>query len=137
MERKRNHYEVLGVSRNATDAELKSAMRNLARKYHTDNGTEPNEEEMKRVNMAYEVLSNEATRKKYDALLSSGVSQEEIDRITLLIYQAALRFKEGDRAGGFFALETLAQEPIIKQAATDAYGWLKQRLTRKPIPPKS
>lgn len=56
-------YEVLGVPRNATDEEIKKAYRELAKKYHPDNYTDPNlaslaEEHMKEINEAYEAIKN-------------------------------------------------------------------------------
>jgi molecular chaperone DnaJ len=56
---KRDYYEVLGVNRNASAEELKSAFRSLARKYHPDMNKEPDaEEKFKEINEAYAVLSD-------------------------------------------------------------------------------
>jgi molecular chaperone DnaJ len=56
---KRDYYEILGVSRNASENELKSAFRNLARKYHPDVNDAPDaEEKFKEINEAYGVLSD-------------------------------------------------------------------------------
>jgi curved DNA-binding protein len=60
-------YETLGVSENATQAEIKKAYRKLARKYHPDICKKPEcEEKFKEINAAYEVLSDEEKRKQYD-----------------------------------------------------------------------
>ena len=64
---KRDYYEVLGVSKNATDAEIKSSFRKLAKKYHPDLNKEPDAaEKFKEVQEAYEVLSDPNKRKTYD-----------------------------------------------------------------------
>ncbi|BBB92777.1 MAG TPA: molecular chaperone DnaJ [Methylomusa anaerophila] len=66
---KRDYYEVLGVSKSASEDEVKKAFRKLARKYHPDvNRDNPKEaeEKFKEVNEAYEVLSNPERRAQYD-----------------------------------------------------------------------
>ena len=66
---KRDYYEILGVSRDADDKQLKKAFRKFARKYHPD--LNPNnkeaEQRFKEVNEAYEILSDPAKRKQYDS----------------------------------------------------------------------
>ena len=64
----RDFYDVLGVSRSASDKEVKQAFRRLARKYHPDvnPGDAQAEERFKEINRAYEVLSDADKRKKYD-----------------------------------------------------------------------
>lgn len=64
---KRDYYEVLGVSKTATDAEIKSAFRGLAKKYHPDVSKEPDAEaKFKEAQEAYAVLSDAEKRRQYD-----------------------------------------------------------------------
>jgi molecular chaperone DnaJ len=72
---KRDYYEVLGVNRNASAEELKSAFRSLARKYHPDMNKEANaEEKFKEINEAYAVLSDAEKRRAYDQFGFAGVN---------------------------------------------------------------
>jgi len=66
----KDYYETLGVSRDASDAEIKKAFRKLAREYHPDvaKNKKQAEERFKEINEAYEVLGDPAKRKKYDEL---------------------------------------------------------------------
>ena len=62
-----DHYDTLGVARDASQEDIKKAYRRLARKYHPDVSSEPDaEERFKEVNGAYEVLSDPERRSMYD-----------------------------------------------------------------------
>ncbi|KAJ9597756.1 hypothetical protein L9F63_011364, partial [Diploptera punctata] len=72
-EEKKDYYSLLGVSRKATDREIKKAFRKLAVKYHPDKNKEKGaEEKFKEFAEAYEVLSDPEKRKKYDQFGSAA-----------------------------------------------------------------
>ena len=70
----KSYYEILGVSKTATEDELKSAFRKLARQYHPDlhPGDEAAANKFKEVNEAYETLSDAQKRAEYDAMQAGG-----------------------------------------------------------------
>ncbi|MFD2637487.1 molecular chaperone DnaJ [Piscibacillus salipiscarius] len=73
---KRDYYEVLGVSKDASKDEIKKAYRKLARKYHPDVSQEENAaDKFKEVKEAYEVLSNAQKRQQYDQFGHAGTQQ--------------------------------------------------------------
>ncbi len=73
---KQDYYTVLGVQRNVTEVELKTAYRKMAMKYHPDRnpGNNEAEEKFKEVNEAFEVLSDANKRQAYDAYGHDGVN---------------------------------------------------------------
>ncbi len=75
MATQRDYYEVLGLSKSASEAEIKSAYRKLALKYHPDRNKETGAtEKFKEISTAYEVLGNPEKRKMYDQFGHAGVS---------------------------------------------------------------
>ena len=66
-----NYYEVLGIKADATPEEIKKNFRELAKKTHPDKTKEDSEQEMIKINKAYEILSDEESRKNYDKYMKS------------------------------------------------------------------
>ncbi|MGE5259224.1 MAG: DnaJ C-terminal domain-containing protein [Hyphomicrobiales bacterium] len=81
-----DYYKILGVARNASEADIKKAYRKLAMKYHPDHakGDKTAEEKFKKISEAYAVLSDKEKRQEYDTFGSEGFrqrfSQEDIFR---------------------------------------------------------
>ena len=80
---KRDYYEVLGVGRSASEDELKSAFRGLAREYHPDVSSHPDaEEKFKEINEAYAILSDREKRAAYDRYGHAGVNTQGMPDFT-------------------------------------------------------
>ena len=75
MAEKRDYYEVLGIAKTASEDEIKSAYRKLAKKYHPDlnPGNKEAEEKFKEIGEAYEILSDAQKRARYDQFGHAGV----------------------------------------------------------------
>jgi len=70
----KEYYEVLGVSEDASQEEIKAAYRKKAKRYHPDSNSEAaDEQQFQKINKAYEVLSDEEKRKKYDRFGKDGI----------------------------------------------------------------
>ncbi|XES78244.1 MAG: molecular chaperone DnaJ [Candidatus Bathyarchaeia archaeon] len=77
MAEKRDYYEVLGLSRDASKDQIKDAYRKLAMQYHPDRNKAPEaEDKFKEISEAYAVLSDDQKRQKYDTLGHSGFDQQ-------------------------------------------------------------
>ena len=71
---KRDYYDILGVSKNASEDDLKKAFRKLAFQYHPDRNKEASaEEKFKEINEAYQVLSDPEKRSQYDRFGHAGL----------------------------------------------------------------
>ena len=78
----KDYYATLGVSKTATEKEIKQAFRKMARKYHPDvnPGDKSAETRFKEINEAYEVIGDPDKRKKYDELGSNWKMYEQAQR---------------------------------------------------------
>ena len=75
MASSKSYYETVGVEKTASDAEIKSAFRKLAKKYHPDNKETGDEAKFKEIGEAYAVLSDENKRRQYDQLGHEAFTQ--------------------------------------------------------------
>lgn len=100
MSAKNDYYEILGVSRDATESELKSAYRKLAHKYHPDKnpGNKEAEESFKKASEAYGVLSDAQKRAQYDRFGHAGMGGHAED------FSQGINIQDifGDIFGDFF-----------------------------------
>ncbi len=76
----KDYFKILGISRNATDKEIKSAFRKLARKFHPDlhPHDERAESEFKEINEAYEILSDEDKKESYEQFLNYWFKNRDV-----------------------------------------------------------
>lgn len=112
---KKDYYKTLGVEKNASEAEIKSAFRKLAKEYHPDKnkGDKSAEEKFKEIGEAYSVLSDETKRKNYDQYGtadfngaggfggSQGFDAGDIDLDSILRDFFGGGFSGSSRGGGF------------------------------------
>jgi DnaJ-class molecular chaperone len=79
-----SYYDILQIKQDASNDEIKRSFRNLALKYHPDkNKSADSKEKFLRIVEAYEVLSDESSRKKYDLLFQSERNGENVSNYTI------------------------------------------------------
>lgn len=124
-------YSVLGIQRTATDDEIKSAYRRMAKQWHPDVCKEPNAQEMFiRIKEACELLSNPGKRARYDAglVLEASLQQNADTLLDKAGYRAPLRcgyiLAEGyERLGRFYVQKILKWEDIVTEKGTLVASW--------------
>lgn len=99
-----DYYKMLGVEKNATEAEIKKAYRKLAMKYHPDHAKDDKsaEDKFKKISEAYAVLSDAEKRKQYDTFGSSGFQQRFSQEDIFRNFDFGDIFKEFGFSGGGF-----------------------------------
>lgn len=122
-ENKRDYYDVLGVSKTATAAELKKAYRRLARQYHPDlhSGAKKSEMEtkFKELNEAFEVLGDEEKRKKYDQY---GMNWRDAEA-----YERARQEAGAQRGGGSWYTTSSESPEDFSHVFEEIFGGRGQR----------
>ncbi len=104
----KNYYDMLGVSRNASDKQIKQAYRRLARKHHPDvnPGDKQAEARFKQINRAYEALSDPEKRRKYDRYGEQWEQAEAFEKARRAGGAEGIRFGQGFDLGDLFGRAT-------------------------------
>ncbi|HEY7269422.1 MAG TPA: J domain-containing protein [Dehalococcoidia bacterium] len=123
-----DYYNTLGVSRSASEKDIRSAYRKLARKLHPDvnPGDKASETRFKEVNSAYEVLSDKDKRKKYDLYGENWEHADEIERARAQRGRGGFYDFGGQPGGGFSRTYTFSgdQDDIFGSEGGDIFGGL-------------
>jgi len=130
----KKYYKLLGVNEDASQDEIKKAYRKKAKKYHPDsNSEEADEEKFKKINKAYDVLSNEEKRRKYDRFGEQGVEGHagRGQRRAASSFQDLFEHLFGGSRGG--RRESLDLKVHTKITLEDAYKGVEKtfKLTRR------
>lgn len=122
---KKNLYEILGVSPNATKEEIREKYIELVKKYHPDvNSSEDATEKSQEINEAYDVLSNDSKRKEYDESLKNNNSEENVKEDPFNYEEEINKYTEREKKYA----EDLALEKVIKDEILRADTIIKARL---------
>ena len=108
---KRDYYEVLGLSKGASDDEIKRAYRKMAKKYHPDINKEPDAEaKFKEINEAYEVLSDPQKKATYD---HRALVDKALEDLKILVIFLGLSLEEVLAVEVVEAIQDLVKEMIV------------------------
>ena len=130
MAEKRDYYEVLGIQKGASEDEIKKAFRKQAKKYHPDlnPGNKEAEAKFKEVNEAYEVLSDNDKRNRYDRYGFAGVDPNFGAGSTA--YGGANPFGQDIDIGDIFNRLRLLLLSALRKRLRDAKKRLHTRMSR-------
>lgn len=106
-----NYYGILGVSRNASQEEIKKAFYQMARKYHPDNNpSQDTTEMMQRITLAYQTLSDESKKVVYDRVYDFKFRQQRGSFfLRLIIHKILQKIRQGKKIFGNFIKNFLMQ----------------------------
>ena len=130
-----DHYEILGLAKTASTAEIRKAYAQIARDRHPDRFSDPTEKEraqefFKDATAAFNALSNERQRREYDAQIQRGpVPKTPEDQAKAAFAQAMEILKAGGGAGG---VELLRQAAYHQPENAEYRVWLGRALARDP-----
>lgn len=132
---KRDYYEVLGISRDASENEIKKAYRTLAMKYHPDRnpGDKTAEENFKEASEAYEILKDPQKRRRYDQYGHNNLkgNYSDFGGFEFDLSDALRTFMSEGIFGDFFSTSTQRRGGRVRQRGSDLQ--LKLRLTLEEI----
>lgn len=121
----KNYYQILGVAQDATSEEIKKKYKELVRKYHPDVCKDENAtEKIAEINCAYDILSNEDKRKKYDESLNNNTEYQDIEEEPFNYEEEINNFSEKEKE---FARK-IALEKVIKEEMSKLYTLLDARV---------
>lgn len=90
----KDHYEILGVSKEATEGEIRKAYKNMARVIHPDKAPEKNEEatdNFKKINNAHETLSDSDNRQRYDSAQQASAQSAKSSVSIVDMFKSAIK----------------------------------------------
>lgn len=121
MATKKDYYEILGVNKNASDEELKSAFRKLAKKYHPDVNKEADaQDRFKEISEAYSILSDKSKRTQYDQM-----GHDSFTRNGGASASGGNPF--GGYSGGFSSFEGVDLDSILEELLGSSFGFGRRK----------